>query len=404
MPKGFVTEIKTLFLGREVMLNLLVCIVWASSMLGYMRGIINHIPVLGDYTDQVEVMIVVLPLVLSLPILVGRLALFDYVFLAFYLMYYVLTYITHPENEIFLNKFAFECLCLALPGYIVGRLVEIDKYYNTFALLSAICVLVNVAYFAVYAQSAKNMSEVAGDDNMNAAYMALPHVVMMAWVAMRRFNIVAIVLTFMGMAFLLSCGTRGPLFCAGTFCILYFVFFMNFRYAMAIKCAVCVIMLVSILFFHEIMSFIAYWFTDMQLSTRIIEKVLSGDIGGDSGRGWLRGLVWRNVYVHGDFFGLGMLGSKVYGVIYPHQVMLDFISTFGYVLGTLLLLALFLLIGWSLWLTRGTDNQKFLLLLVTVGLLKLFLSSSFVFELFFFILVGYCVRQIFDHRQTAYIQ
>ena len=81
MPKGVVTEIKTLFLGREVMLNLLVCIVWASSMLGYMRGIINHIPVLGDYTDQVEVMIVVLPLVLSLPILVGRLALFDYVFL-----------------------------------------------------------------------------------------------------------------------------------------------------------------------------------------------------------------------------------------------------------------------------------------------------------------------------------
>ena len=73
MPKGFVTEIKTLFLGREVMLNLLVCIVWASSMLGYMRGIINHIPVLGDYTDQVEVMIVVLPLLLSLPILVGRL-------------------------------------------------------------------------------------------------------------------------------------------------------------------------------------------------------------------------------------------------------------------------------------------------------------------------------------------
>ena len=142
----------------------------------------------------------------------------------------------------------------------------------------------------------------------------------------------------------------------------------------------------------------------MQLSTRIIEKVLSGDIGGDSGRGWLRGLVWRNIDVHGDFFGLGMLGSKVYGVIYPHQVMLDFISTFGYVLGTLLLLALFLLIGWSLWLTRGTDNQKFLLLLVTVGLLKLFLSSSFVFELFFFILVGYCVRQIFDHRQTAYIQ
>lgn len=394
-----IREFKELFLCREVMLHLLVCVVWASVLLGYARGIINRLPVLGEYTDQVEAAMVVLPLLLSLPLLANKFTLFDYGFVLLFLFYYALTYVTHTENTPYLNKFAFDCLCLSLPGYFIGRIIDIEKYFHTFVALSVICALMVMAYFAVYAQSAKNMADVAGADNMETAYSLLPHVLMLTWASLRKFNPVTSVVAFAGIVFLLSCGTRGPLFCAGMFGIVYFLFFMNFRYSYAVKAFLLAFSSLFILFMNEILAFLIYFFTDLSLSTRVLDKFLSGELGHDSGRGWLRGLVWRNLDVHGDFFGLGLFGSKVYGVIYAHSLYLDFFATFGYFTGSLLMFLLFATVAWALWVSRGTESQKFLLLLVAAGLLKLFLSSTFALELFFFIMLGYCVRLIHDGRR-----
>lgn len=399
MSGSWRSEFRELFLSREVMLHTLVCVVWASVLLSYARGIINHIPVLGGYTDEIEVLIVVVPLVLSLPLLSGRFMLFDYAFVLAFLFYYALTYVTHPENSPYLDEFAFSCLCLSLPGYFIGRLIDIRRYFNAFVVLSVICVLMNVLYFVVYAQSAKNMAEVASSDNMNTAYAVMPHVLMLMWASLRRFNPVTSATALAGLVFLLSCGTRGPIFCVGMFGIVYFLFFMNFRYSYLVKAFLLASAALLLLFLEEIMALLIYTFTDLNLSTRILGKFLSGELGHDSGRGWLRWLTRRNLDVHGDFFGLGLFGSKVYGVIYPHAMLLDFYATFGYFTGTVLLCLLFGSVAWAFWVSRGTDNQKFLLLLVCTGLLKLFLSSTFADELFFFILLGFTVRLIHEGRQ-----
>ena len=51
--KSVLTYLKSLFTHKDVFLNIFMCIVWGNMLLGYTRGIINHLPLLNQYTDQV---------------------------------------------------------------------------------------------------------------------------------------------------------------------------------------------------------------------------------------------------------------------------------------------------------------------------------------------------------------
>lgn len=78
--KSVLTYLKSLFTHKDVFLNIFMCIVWGNMLLGYTRGIINHLPLLYQYTDQVIIAIVVIPLFLSIPLLINKFTLFDYTF------------------------------------------------------------------------------------------------------------------------------------------------------------------------------------------------------------------------------------------------------------------------------------------------------------------------------------
>lgn len=135
--KSVLTYLKSLFTHKDVFLNIFMCIVWGNMLLGYTRGIINHLPLLNQYTDQVIIAIVVIPLFLSIPLLINKFTLFDYTFFAFLIVIYVTNYAIHPENTEYLNNNAYNCLCLASPMYFWGRIAD-EKYYKIFTYISII--------------------------------------------------------------------------------------------------------------------------------------------------------------------------------------------------------------------------------------------------------------------------
>ena len=387
----FFRSIYTLFIHRDIFLNILVCIIWGYMFMGYLRGIINHIPVLKDYTDQIEVACFVVPLLLALPALLSRFLLFDYFFFGAMVMVYILNYCLYPENTIYLNNHAFDCLCLAFPMYFIGRVIDIEKYYNVFFVISAVCIVFTLFYYLHYAQTAKNMAEVAGDDNMYTAYRILPHVVFILWVALRKFNILAILLTLMGVLFLFSCGTRGPILCLVFFGVFYFLFFMNFKHAFIVKGIILGIGALIILFVKEIIMFLVSTFTNYQLSTRILDLFVEGNIGLDSGRSSVKTVLKGYLDSYGGLGGLGYFGSERFGYIYPHDIYLDFCIAYGYIIGTVLFLLLWLLLLVSFFMAKNHLQKCFIVFLSSFTVVKFFLSGSFVTESFYYILIGYCV-------------
>lgn len=386
---------------KDLMLNVTLCVIWASMLQVYMKGILNRIPVVGEYAVELLIVGGVLSVILSLPAMLNRFCLADYLFYGLNVFYLLSCYVFFPENQAYLDEEALTCIFCIFTCYFVGRLINIDKFFNIFLLLSVLCIIMDLYYFLFYAQQNKNMEEVASDDNMYAAYQLLPHVALLLWATLEKFRLWKVVVFTLGVLFLLSCGTRGPLVCLGFFGIIYFFFYMNFRGAIYVKLGIVISFFILAINFETILLSLARTFTDLKLSTRILEKVITGELGNDSHRSVLRDKL-ESVMSEGDhFWGLGAFGCRNYDIIYPHFLPLDFVCTFGYVLGYTLLVLLFTLICFAFWVSRGTKRQVFILLLFSISIIKLFLSNSFLLEPWFYMLIGVCVRELITYKRSV---
>jgi hypothetical protein len=250
-------------------------------------------------------------------------------------------------------------------------------------------------YYLIYAPDNKVMDEVAGYDNMFVAYQVLPHVAFLLWATMEKFQFWKAITFILGVLFLLSCGTRGPLACLTFFGVFYFFFHMNFTGAIYYKIAIITTILIIIANLKFIILHLIKTFTGLQLSTRILEKFITGDIGNDSYRGVLRDKLYAIMERSENFWGLGTFGTANYDIVYPHNLPLEFICTFGYFIGIILLFLLALFIGGAFWIARGSKSQIFISFLFSISIIKLMFSNSFFLEPYFFLLLGICAKEFF---------
>lgn len=388
---------------RDSMLKVLICVVWSALLVGHAKGIINRLPVFGDFSELTQAALIVIPLILALPSIVNKLCLADYLFYSVCAVYYMSGYVAFPENSKFLNEYAFQCLCCVVPYYFIGRLIDINNLFKVLIILSTICIFADLFYFLVYTPSTKVVEGVENEDNMYQAYKSLPHVAMMLWATMEKPRIWKAVVFILGILFLLSCGTRGPLACIGFFGIIYFFFYMNFKGAVYLKVLIVSTSLIILVNLRAIAVYLASTFTSLNLSTRILQKIVVGEMGNDSQRSGVRDIIYKALDDGDHFWGLGLFGCQNYNVHYPHFLPLDFASTFGYAIGSFFLVILVLFIGWAFLITRGTKTQVFILFLFSISIIKLLLSNTFALEPFFFMLIGVCAKEIISRKSWTFL-
>ena len=157
-------------LEKDKILTISICVIWGSMLFFYLKGIINRLPILQDYSDETLFVAYLLPVLAALPALINKFSIADYLFFAVNVLYYLSCYIFLPENATYLTEHAFKCICCVFPFYFLGRLIDIDKFFDAFVYLSAVCIFMDLFYYLFYAPSNKVMEEVAGEDNMFTAY------------------------------------------------------------------------------------------------------------------------------------------------------------------------------------------------------------------------------------------
>ena len=350
-----------------------------------------------DFTDEIEIAVVVIPLLFSLPLLANRYSVYDYLLMVLIPTIYLFNYCMYPVNQVPLEEYAFRCLCLVFPYYYLGRIIDIEKFFKIFTILSAICIVMDIFYFLSYVQEAKHADEqIAGSYNMYAAYQVLPHVIMLIWASMRSFSIWKLAVAIIGVFLIISFGTRGPLACIACFTAVYFFFFMRFRYSSIVKASIIALLALAVAFIREIALWLYEYLGLMKMSTRIVEKFIMGNISNDSGRGDIKEILYERLNTDEPFWGYGLFGSQRYGIIYSHDITLDFLFSFGYFVGTLLLVVL--LIVWAFVKSKNRFEREFVLFLVSVTIIKLFLSSTFLFEPLFFLMIGFCLKILLEDK------
>ena len=234
---------------------------------------------------------------------------------------------------------------------------------------------------------------------MNAAYMALPHVCLLMWSTLEKFRIWKLLVTLIGILFLLACGTRGPFIGLAFFGIIYFFFYMKFKGAIYLKAGIVSVFALLIATYNTTLYYITLLFTNLNLSTRILEHLVTGELGNYSTRSVLREEL-EHIMDSGDhFWGLGAFGCRNYNIIYPHFLPLDLAVTFGYFLGYILLFLLIALIVTALWLSRGSKRQVFIIFMFSISIIKLLLSNTFLLEPYFYMFIGVCMSEILNKVQ-----
>ena len=382
------------------MLNIMLCIAWVPILLHYARSIFVRMPFVGEENvDKAIVISVVLSVLFALPALINRFSLIDYLFYILNVFYLLSCYVFFPENEIYLNEEVPICVFCVFTYYFVGRLIKIENLFNTLVFLSTISIFADLFYYFIFSPQNKVASEVIGNDNMNAAYMALPHVCLLMWSTLEKFRIWKLLVTLIGILFLLACGTRGPFIGLAFFGIIYFFFYMKFKGAIYVKAGIVSVFALLIATYNTTLYYITLLFTNLNLSTRILEHLVTGELGNYSTRSVLREEL-EHIMDSGDhFWGLGAFGCRNYNIIYPHFLPLDLAVTFGYFLGYILLFLLIALIVTALWLSRGSKRQVFIIFMFSISIIKLLLSNTFLLEPYFYMFIGVCMSEILNKVQ-----
>ena len=374
--------------------NAVYLIAWGSILLGYWRGINNHLPVLGTMTDELEWCIVLAPILLSLPRLWKRIKTSDHIFVFACLIFYLLNIQLFPQNADVLVNRLFSFSLLTLPYYYIGVTLDIKGFYNFFYYISVVAVFMCAFYELLYAQSASYTGDVdTSEYNMELAYSILPHVLMVSWRALKSFVILNIVPMLLGLMLLLSFGTRGPVICAIVFIATYLLFIRPSKYQKTMRIITVACAVYAMSFLEQFMTFMQLMTFQLGMSTRIFDKYFEGELEESSGRDYIREALLRELSIDNSLFGHGVLGSYPYVNTYPHNIVLEFLFSFGWVWGIAFLFCIIYIIAKMLINTHQCEiNVTFGILLVIASILKLCFSSTFVDDALFFMLLGYCVN------------
>lgn len=374
--------------------NAVYLIAWGSILLGYWRGINNHLPVLGTLTDELEWCIVLAPILLSLPRLWKRIKTSDHLFVFACFIFYLLNIQLFPQNADVLVNRLFSFSLLTLPYYYIGVTLDIKRFYNSFYYISVVAVFMCAFYELLYAQSASYTGDVdTSEYNMELAYSILPHVLMVSWRALKSFVILNIAPMLLGLMLLLSFGTRGPVICAIVFIAIYLLFIRPSKYQKTMRIITVACAVYAMSFLDQFMTFMQLMTFQLGMSTRIFDKYFEGELEDSSGRDYIRETLLRELSIDNSLFGHGVLGSYPYVNTYPHNIVLEFLFSFGWVWGIAILFCIVYIIAKMLINTYQCEiNVTFGIILVIASILKLCFSSTFVDDALFFMLLGYCVN------------
>lgn len=310
--------------------------------------------------------------------------------------------IFYSENNIYLNENLLDLIFLTIPCAFIGLLIDTEKIWKLLFPVACCSIIATILYKFYFINLGRTVSY-----NSDSAYYILFPILYSLTVALNEKKIVAAIMALFGIMFCLFMGTRGPILCLGVYCISYLVFAIgNWKKQGLILVSggtvIAVLYLTGI--WKAILEKSFSFAKSMGLSTRFYDYIINADLLVDSGRSNLHDEIFTALNKN-PIVGLGLFGDRVVlNGSYVHNILIEFLCDFGYLIGAVLIMMITVLIIKALSARSVTIQQKcFLLMLLSASLVKLMVSGSYLIEQLFFVLLGYCIQIIRQERKNKEI-
>lgn len=391
---------------NQIYFVIFLTLLWTQSiLLEYFRGLLLNLPFTSAIAGMIVPLIMIIFFVLSLGTMVEQFKGVDITFTSACLVVYSAHYLLFPNSRYYYDRSAMDFMFATLPFYFVG--IALNGEYQTRILnLFYKASVLTVYAFIFYRLFVSGMdSQTLRHGDMSSAYNLLPHVCLICAFLMRKPCASRAIPFALGFLMVLLCGSRGPVLCILVFTAV--MFFLNVSLKNP-KLWISLILLaaVAIIFGNLIEILIEFardLASDLGLSTRVLDKYQSGTFAVSDGRVDIRERVMAAL-AEEPILGLGIYGDRhVAGGQYAHNVFVEILANYGYLIGAIFLICLAVLLLRALrFVHKKKESDSLLILLLLLGCnLKLFVSGTYIAEPFFFFLIGYAASLV---RRKRYLE
>lgn len=192
-------------------------------------------------------------------------------------------------------------------------------------------------------------------------------------------------------AFILFVGSRGPFICI----IVFIAIELSLSKQYSLKKKTVLILLIALLSYmimrnmDQLLNFAYRISKDMEFESRSLRLLMQGEaITHDSGRNVLQEYYMRQIN-KAPFTGYGVMGNWFEDGLYPHNIILEFLLTFGYPVGILLLAIITVIMYKGI---RCEDQYDAVLAILFVSYCThLFVSGTYLKVWQFFVCLALCL-------------
>lgn len=367
----------------------LFCLVWANNtLISDFKLVMYRLPLFNYITQIVVYLVFITAILLSLSYFFERLRLSDIFLYVVVAAGYQLgiKYAAYSEVATVLSEDRRDFIFFILTLFLIGAAYRSEKVIDYLHVLSVYAIFADLASLIVFGTDTLQIS----DDNMGMAYKLLPHVALTAGYFFEKYQKIDFIAMIIGFVLLVSYGTRGPVMAIIIFAVAYIIFVKQTKNKIVTYLAVLTVVFFVILFMDTIIDLLRQIVSSMGMSTRILDSFAEGEITDPNGRDNINKTLLS--VIKENPWGLGVAADRAFTRSYAHNIVLELWVSFGVLGGSLIFGILIVLYLVALSKCKSSKEKTFVIaLLCTNSFLKLFLSSSYLLEPHFFLLIGICV-------------
>ena len=294
--------------------------------------------------------------------------------------------IRYPTAEKEIIGRAIWTLVFCVPIFcLVLQMKNLDMFFSKHVKI-AVYVLVLEGFLVFYLTLFGGI-EVEMQYNMSFGYMLLfPILFLFAESKDSKFNLLLVILLTIGIMILAS---RGPLLFIGLYILIYYLFDDNLSKKIILSIFIFLVGVVFYCFGESLLQEVSFFFETIGFYSRTLDKILMGADALENLSD--RDIIWettKNNIWEKPYWGWGIAGDLSYMNSYPHNITLEILLHYGIFVGSIVLFVIFFSITKSLFITKF--KNPVLLIFLCSGFGHLFLSSTYLIEYKFWILLGIC--------------
>lgn len=308
-------------------------------------------------------------------------------------------------SSIALSNF-FLLFFLGLPMLWIGRCLDVHCLGKIQQYCEAFSYIVVALFFVTMILQFESSYTF---NYMTVAYNAMPSLLIMMYCGFEKKRRIAILFFIIGSFFIIIGGCRGALLQLCVAIIAYFFVsgssVMNTKKIILLLLALFVSLLVY-RYFNQIIVFVGRTLNSVGFSSRLVRMLQGTSAEGNILHFDDRAEIYELTIQTVSFLGNGIF---VYppGMGYPHNIALEFILGYGYIIGVILLIGLLSIIIRSYRCARSSDNRFLMIMWVsafTTIFVKLMLSASYLTDRPFWFYLAFMLYTIRIRREQKYDQ